>query len=161
MTYFSDQSSYSYIDEYSNEKTLNIGWLDIEHSFEKEEPDDNILALLWEFCLFSVMQTRGLHECNLCNLECTVVEEKDGVRLSLGSAEIRVFGESGIVYSAPNLIYHYVKVHKYKLPNAFLNALEFSPRPTTSKYSQRIKDIALEFSDTHRASSNNERFSLF
>ena len=42
----------------------------------------------------------------------------------LGSAEIRVFGQNGKIYAAPNLIYHYMKDCGYLPPQEFLDELE-------------------------------------
>ncbi len=153
MTYFTDLSEYSYMEEGCDSQSINVGWLDGEHRFVKESTNEEVLSLLWEFCLFSVVQTRGLHECNLCDSPSLVVEERDNVRLSLGSAEIRVFGENGEIYSAPNMIYHYVKEHNYKMPDSFVNALKSSPRPPSQEYLKKLKSIGLKCTETLRAAA--------
>ena len=93
---------------------------------------------------------RGCHRCDLCvpSPSTTISVIRDGFKVALGSAEIRVLSkentstirerlrtqEPGLlflrkslgtfdVYAAPNLIYHYVEVHHYKPPNEFFNAL--------------------------------------
>jgi hypothetical protein len=38
--------------------------------------------------------------------------------------EVWVPAEGGIIYSAPNLIHHYITEHSYRPPMAFLDALE-------------------------------------
>ncbi|WP_018694507.1 DUF7919 family protein [Algicola sagamiensis] len=161
MAYFSDLSEYSYIAQVCDSQSINIGWLDREHDFPKEEPKEEILGLLWEFCLFSVVQTRGLHECELCASPTIIVEGRDNVNLSLGSAEIRVFGENGEIYSAPNMIYHYVKEHNYKLPDTFVDALNCSPRPPSAEYLKKLKNIELRCTETLRASDEEPAFFSF
>jgi len=50
-------------------------------------------------------------------------ESRNGCVLNLGSAEIRVKGANGVVYGAPNLVYHYVVAHDYLPPAAFIDAV--------------------------------------
>lgn len=59
--------------------------------------------------------------------------ERHGQERLIGSAEIRVFG-ADVVYAAPTLIYHYVIVHHYKPPSAFVRALLTGPRPDSHVY---------------------------
>ncbi|BCU78007.1 hypothetical protein [Luteolibacter sp. LG18] len=57
-----------------------------------------------------------------------VREFRDGCEQSFGSAEIRVRGADGVVYGAPDLIYHYVVAHDYLPPAAFIEAVcQWSP----------------------------------
>jgi hypothetical protein len=50
--------------------------------------------------------------------------EYRGKNMLLGSAEIRVPGKALRTYSAPNLIYHYMKDCGYLPPQEFLDALD-------------------------------------
>jgi len=54
--------------------------------------------------------------------------------LKLGSAEIRVVGQDGTVYAAPDLIYHYVVVHDYRPPEEFIQAVMETPLPGTQEH---------------------------
>jgi hypothetical protein len=65
---------------------------------------------------------------------------RNGEELLLGSAEIRVFGKDGLIYAAPNLIYHYVAVHHYKAPDEFLEAVGSRPGPLDPEYLARLED---------------------
>lgn len=47
----------------------------------------------------------------------------DGTTLLLGSAEIRVPSRLGVVYAAPDMIYHYIKDHDYVPPQEFIDAV--------------------------------------
>ena len=69
-------------------------------------------------------------------------------RLYLGSAEIRVFGPRGKIYAAPNLLFHYVTAHHYKLPNEFVQALALAPTPPEPSYFDRLSELDLEWSET-------------
>src|SRR5689334_4116372 len=149
MAYFIDLSFYQYSVFGNPPATKNIGWLQRGHEFERMEPSDETLDLLWSFCAISVMQTRGLHQCDLCVTPQTVQATRNGVTLLLGSSEIRVFSNEGSIsllrqrlrdsessallffrgstvpysiYAAPTLIYHYVHIHHYKPPDEFLRA---------------------------------------
>ncbi len=68
--------------------------------------------------------------------------------LKLGSAEIRVFGNGGKIYAAPNLIYHYVTVHGYKTPDEFVSALKEGPLPGSKEYFDRLHSLGLRCSKT-------------
>jgi hypothetical protein len=117
--------------------------------------------ILWQFCLISVVQTRGIYECDLCSSARTIAEERNGDSLALGSAEIRVFGEDGSIFAAPNLIYHYVKEHQYKLPEEFERALLDGPKPPSEEYFEKLENLELSWSATLKADSDGGRFSLF
>ncbi|MEU3075515.1 hypothetical protein [Streptomyces laurentii] len=58
---------------------------------------------------------RGFHVCNLC------LRARSGA--PRGNGEIRVPGESGITYAAPDLITHYVAAHGYRPPQVFVDAV--------------------------------------
>jgi hypothetical protein len=66
------------------------------------------------------------------------VNPKTRERVELGWAEIRVFGDDGKVYAAPNMIYHYVTAHHYKPPDAFVRALRSCPCPPSDQYLARM-----------------------
>jgi hypothetical protein len=99
-----------------------------------------------------------------------VVAIRDGLKLLLGGAEIRVLSKEGVsllrqrllaeesagllflksavpcnVYAAPNLVYHYVLAHSYKPPDEFLNALREEPRPPDEKYFQCLEKLQLKW----------------
>jgi len=90
MAYFPDLTFYGYSSDGPPE-TLNIGWLARGQEFDRMTPTEEILDLLWSYCSISVMQSRGIHECDLCAVPQTVHGMRNGARLLLGSSEIRVF----------------------------------------------------------------------
>ena len=122
--YYRDLTPYSFFAPEIDPKVLNIGWLDAKHSFPQQEPSEDLLDALFEKCLQSVNQTRGMHVCQFCPSVLFGVEVSRNAKTTmLGSAEIRVEGEKGVIYVAPNLIYHYVAEHGYRPPEEFTNAL--------------------------------------
>jgi hypothetical protein len=111
MSYFKDLSDYSYFRSGNRPTTKNVGRLDSAHEFPKTVPTEELLDLIWHYCKFSVAQTRGIHECEMCASNTSHYVLRNGQPLFLGSAEIRVFAEDGFIYAAPTLVYHYVSVH--------------------------------------------------
>lgn len=160
MTRYVELSPYDYVDDSKNNKVFNIGWLENGYQFNTKRAVESVLEILWEFCLISITQTRGLHECDLCKNPTTIVEKRNGVSLALGSAEIRVFGENGTVYAAPNLIYHYVKEHNYAPPEEFIRALFDGPKPVSSEYFDKLNNLGVSWSKTLSGDSSGERFSF-
>ncbi|MCG8407087.1 MAG: hypothetical protein MI923_17970 [Phycisphaerales bacterium] len=130
--YFEDLTLYSYSEIHSGPNIYNIGWLDAKHSFPTGVVSEDILNKILKMCLKRVVGARGFHQCNICKnppsgpevpLGSFPVMTEQG-ELFLGSAEIRVLGEEGKIYAAPNLIYHYIKGHDYLPPQEFLDAVE-------------------------------------
>ena len=68
--------------------------------------------------------------------------EHDSEKLVLGSQEIRILGSDGIIYAAPNLIYHYVVDHNYLPPKEFIEALINSPLPEAIEFLDHVKDYS-------------------
>ena len=123
----------------------NVGWLSARHPFDQQEPSQTLLDVLWAFCMVFVHQARGVHICELCSSREWVREEKDGIRLSLGSAEIRVFSKDAVIYASPNLIYHYVSAHHYKPPDVFVSALMDGLRPPMRVYFDELRKHGYEW----------------
>ncbi len=139
MAYFEDLSVYTYFSHTGN-KTKNVGWLDRSHQFPQATPPDDLLDLIREHCKKPTVQTFGIHHCEWCPAGTKPQVDRVGCRVLLGSAEIRVFPEDGMIYAAPNLIYHYVSVHHYKPPDEFIRALNNGPRPTSPEYAERLRE---------------------
>ncbi len=86
--------------------------------------------------------------CPFCQNHNGIECEKNGETLLLGTAEIRVFSEQGEIFAAPTLIYHYVAVHHYLPPEAFVNAVLQGPRPQSQRYFELLESLDLEFGNT-------------
>lgn len=149
MPYIEDLTDYAYAKAaYFRSFTKAIGWLDREHKFKTGPQDEEFLGLLWQFCKFSVAQSRGLHKCEFCPSTVSPTAERNGEKLILGTAEIRVFGEDGIIYAAPTLIYHYVALHQYTPPEEFVRALKTGPSPPNAIYFDRLRRANLTWNAT-------------
>jgi hypothetical protein len=159
MAFFEDLSEYGYFARHCRPGSRNIGWLVRGHDFDKMPPSDETLDLLWSFCRINVMQARGFHPCGLCDISSTYFHAiRDGLRLALGSAEIRVFSSDGTAYAAPNLIYHYVRTHHYKPPLEFMAALASGPRPMSDKYVDLLAWNQLDWKEAQPASPDIRAF---
>jgi hypothetical protein len=124
--YYPDLSLYTYSAEASDYNVaLNIGWLDDKHDFPKGDiPPLALDILLWLCVERRVNPCRGYEDSPfLASQEYGYLVSFHGKMVRLGSAEIRVHGLNGKVYSAPNLIYHYVKDCKYHPPKEFVDAV--------------------------------------
>jgi hypothetical protein len=135
--YFEDMTTYSYIRSLGGFRTwlkwargfqtLNIGWLDRNHPFPIQVPEEWLLNALFECCgRFATNVTKGVHRCDLCSgpqqFATLLHVERFGRSIYLGSAEIHI--QAGkTVFAAPNLIYHYVAIHHYLPPKDFVLAL--------------------------------------
>jgi hypothetical protein len=169
MAYFSDLTSYCYLEDMPAAK--NVGWLRQGHEFDTMAPTEETLDLLWSFCSFPVLRMRGIHQCDLCAIPQAVTVVRNGATLMLGTGEIRVFSsepdtsvlkralghtESGglfflsrsplawSIFAAPTLIYHYVQTHHYKPPDEFLRAMKEGPKPPDPEYFERLQKLDLE-----------------
>jgi hypothetical protein len=154
MTYFKDLTDYTYTPDLFPAGN-NIGWLGRGHAFPTATPDEETLDLLWLFCSISVMRARGFHICEFCLGGGPHSFERKGQRLSLGSAEIRVFSWDGRIYAAPNLSYHYVAAHHYRPPDEFLDTLRRGPRPPNQEYFDLLAKRKLEWCKTSKGPPAN------
>jgi len=64
----------------------------------------------------------------------------------LGYSEIRVFGENDIIYAAPNLVFHYVTAHHYKMPDEVIAALKHGPAPPEQEWFDRLRPTGVSMS---------------
>jgi hypothetical protein len=129
--YFPDFSNYSYLTGQSLPDVLNVGWLDQSMPFSKGTvPKPLVDQLKSWFRVARVNPMRGIHECNFCRTEqwpLLPLHENPSISvedrvLFLGNWEIWIPASKGKVYSAPALIIHYVDVHGYCPPEAFISA---------------------------------------
>jgi hypothetical protein len=122
MAYFADLTGYTYSPSQAGPNVLNVGWLDQAVPYQKGPVDSDIVEALLRLCKKPVNLTRGFHRCPFCKpRSCPPISMTvDNQRVSLGSAEIRVTSENGVVYAAPTLIGHYIEEHEYRPPDEFL-----------------------------------------
>ena len=97
-------------------KIVAIGYLDTLEPYEKGELYANFLIklrVLWNEGL--TLASMGSHECQFCIKE----DNYDGRATSSSEKEL-VDKENKIKYIFPEMIFHYIKVHKYLPPSDFI-----------------------------------------
>jgi hypothetical protein len=131
MTYFADSSPYAYLpreltSDETDDDAVNVGWLEATEPFTVGCVEPEFVDRLTELCREGVNRTRGFHRCSLClqrapsePAEPTSVRSSAGDYL-VGGAEIRVRGQDGALYAAPDMIVHYVTTHRYRPPDDFV-----------------------------------------
>ena len=145
MSFYPDLSPYTYHVEEVNSKLLNISWLSVKHPFPNGSVSEAFLTQLWTYCEKSVNDFRGFHQCDFCKATQPTSVTRNGKELRLGAAEVWVPGNNGIVYIAPNLVYHYVTVHDYMPPREFIDAVLDSPQPNTSAYIEFLDRLDVDY----------------
>lgn len=145
-------------------KLIYIGWLHPDHSYNIGDVPKEFPVRLWEFCRYSSVVCRGFHRCEFCSPsdyvhidmlkphpEGPLKVERDGCTIRLGFGEIFVVGKNGLVYYAPNLIYHYVLEHQYLPPQEFIDAVLDGPLPTSNEYLTIASRQNWRFTDLYTA----------
>lgn len=130
MAYYPDLSPYNYA--HHSKKELNIGWLEKDQPFPIGEVPENFFINL-DFYLnsdFTLFHYMGDHDCEFCE-NCN----------DSSSCEIRVISKDGKIYAAPELIKHYIKVHKYLPPQEFIDAVMTGPNPDSIEYNEIIRRL--------------------
>ena len=122
MTFFNDLSAYSYQD--SEEKLVNIGWLDSHHDFPRSEPSSALIDALLVCASDDKNATRGFHDCEFCDEKSPIrLKTAGGENVVLGMSEIHVLSRGGVKFAAPTLVAHYVAIHSYAPPMDFREAV--------------------------------------
>jgi hypothetical protein len=149
MTWFEDLTPYSYSPiEFLTEETpassvpmVNVGWLEEGHSFPQGAVPGALVARLRALVTHSLtQQLQGWHDCTLCPGANTKVNGRRNESHPRGNGEIRAVGVNGTRYAAPLLVEHYVTVHQYAPPQAFIDAVL---RTAVDWESARARDLCL------------------
>lgn len=124
MSYYKDLSAYEYELPVSLPSVLTVGWLEVGQSYCRGSVERSFMdSLEWCCCCRFTHQMRGSHHCDMCGATAVVINCV-GSQRKLGSAEIWIPGENGVIYAAPDLILHYVMEHGYCPPFQFISAVE-------------------------------------
>jgi hypothetical protein len=126
--YFPDLTPYEYGGAGPSPGVVNVGWLSVEQSFAEGPCSAEFMREVARLVDSPVNLYRGAHFCELCPEPPTVLSEGGIAMLqpapgTAGNGEIRVQGADGTVYVAPVLVLHYIKVHGYRPPETFVNAV--------------------------------------
>jgi len=124
--HFDDLSPYTFTKDISDGKARrNVGWLAGWAPFPKAEPAPAFLAALFALSKNPVRKGPGAHVCCKPHQDAGTGMTRASLgdeEILLGAAEIEVASPDGSWYVAPDLIYHYVKEHRYAPPDEFVRA---------------------------------------
>ena len=141
MTWFPDLDTRTLIT--AGPQIRAIGWLASGKPFTQGEVSEEFLRRLDEFVGLADVSARslswgafgGFHECEFCDRPAEPVTRN---RPSLNGEIIgaREFGVPAgpLLYVAPELVTHYIRIHHYQPPAEFVTAVLASPLPGTPEY---------------------------
>jgi hypothetical protein len=125
--YFPDLTPYRYGGEDPDPAILNVGWLSHEQAFERGPVPSEFILALEQLVEKPLNLYRGSHICEFCPEPPVTL--RDGMRWispepgTTGNGEVRVRDRLGTTYVAPVLVLHYIRVHNYIPPQAFIMAV--------------------------------------
>ena len=114
--------------ELSGDVVKMVGWLDGAEPFSQGAVSVDDIALLEQLVIYTWKPpfcAAGWHDCTLCPRKPTdgpIMWDIGGKQTMLGATEIYV-PAGQVIYSAPNLILHYIQDHGYCPPEVFLQAV--------------------------------------
>ena len=120
MAYFADLTPYTYpYGDPEGPNVVNVGWLSKDAPFSVGDVPADFANRLAQLVLKPVRVFHGSHTCEFCP------DIREGSRrlTPVGNGEIRVAGDGAVIYVAPVLVAHYVTVHRYQPPQAFIDAV--------------------------------------
>jgi hypothetical protein len=144
---YDDLKPYIVGNDYINPKNLNVGWIDEHVNYPKGRVSKNILDKLLTLTLFDLDQhptprKLGVHShpsgivvhkmhvrgspfaCPFCK-KIVELNDNEGRAMVLGRNEMCIPNQGkSVKFSFPTLLYHYIAVHDYLPPRAFLDALD-------------------------------------
>ena len=137
MTHFADLTG---------DPIQHVGWLEAGQPYSRGAATPADVRLLERLVLRTwkpMFGSHGWHDCTLCGrkpADGPIMRNIDGRATLLGGSEIYL-PDGEILYSAPTLILHYIEVHEYQPPEAFLRALR-AVDPGAPEYHARCGAIA-------------------
>jgi len=130
VTWFADLSPCKYFSVPGLSDLVAIGWLDRHHDFRRGDVPGGLFAFLsklleapWEPFMFC-----GFHCCDLCDVE----HPPRGVHNLFVPAP-------RLVYVTPQLVLHYIAVHRYAPPASFQEAVLACPPMGSAEYLEAIR----------------------
>lgn len=115
---------------------LAVGWLDRRRRFETGSVPARFTEQLRRFCVASqtVNHAPLARPCPLCNEQVMLDDDR------LGAGELRVMGDDDI-FTAPDLIFHYVTAHQYKPPQSFIDAVLHGAQPDSAAHRALVNTL--------------------
>lgn len=133
MNWFPDMGSVTMID--AGDHIRAVGWLSAEHSFTKGGVPTAFLERLWQFAKNWRQSTTALGwGCYMGSHGCALCEMGPPPWRRFRAAGNLGVPSAGLLFVAPEMIAHYVEVHRYRPPDEFIAAVMASPLPGTEEY---------------------------
>jgi hypothetical protein len=99
---------------------LNIGWLDPAYDFVEGEVSVEFIEQLKRYWQKPTIIFRSLDTCEFCSHGWPARSRENS---DITAGEVWVWGNNGVVYVTPTLIYHYIVDHSYLPPAEFIEAV--------------------------------------
>jgi hypothetical protein len=151
MSWFPDLGTSTQVD--GGEHVRAVGWLSAQQPFPVGAVPTGLLDRLWEFAAKSNDSidalgwgiAMGWHDCELCK----------------GCSGTRNFGVpyGELLFVAPEMLPHYVEVHRYLPPAEFMSALMEAPLPGTDEYQALVVPFR-RLHELYRERRRQERLEL-
>jgi len=125
-----------------------VGWLSRDQEFPTATTSQEFLEALRRHLRepWQPVTAGGTHRCEFCP------PLRNGCYIG-GSRNIWISGD-GVVYVAPELVLHYIEVHGYRPPDAFITAVIDCPEQSSAQYLARMREFpawwAEELSDANQ-----------
>lgn len=147
MTYFPDLSESTMVS--AGEHVRAVGWLSNDHDYATGNTTNAFASRLaeicgnWTSCLeeLGFGMFMGYHTCEIC-----------GRFQACGNIGVPA---GDLLYVAPEMIHHYVTVHRYLPPQGFIDAVMTCPMPGTNEYKQLARPFR-ELQDAYRNGQWND-----
>ena len=131
MTYFADLSESTMA--CCGDPVRAVGWLTKAHDYTTGDTDEAFQWRLKQLCEHWIASSSelgfavylGHHTCEWCGL-------------TQGQGNLGV-PASSLLYVAPEMVHHYVSVHRYRPPAAFVDAVMDCPLPGTIEYADLVR----------------------
>ena len=143
MTYYPDLATKGFI--VAGEQVRSVGWLDSTHSFSVGVCPTGLVEQLERHISMAWLPrvSCGFHECSFCHpgSDLPPVQRPRataGQRITAGTQLVLIPG-NGFLYSAPDLITHYIRQHGYLPPQEFVDAVNRCPDQGTPPYIELMK----------------------
>jgi len=138
MASFDDLSECPYFQDMNLPPLIAVGWIERGRRYRSGDAGSAVRRRLKEFreARWHLTAYLGGHYCDLCT------ERDESLRWSVDEAysktDLFIPGE-GVVYAAPEGIYHYVTKHAYHPPDVFCEALLTAPAADSLGYFEALR----------------------
>ena len=110
-SYYEDLTPYAY-GRIHGKECLNVGWIGSEENFTTGEVSEEFIKKLEAVERsdeYTSERHKGFHRCELCGV--------------LMGSQVKKIEYNGKCYKFPSKVSHYVRDHKYKPPQEFIDAI--------------------------------------